>query len=80
MIVVLRPILPEPSQPFSSTATLRMPVLLGEIIGGGKPVAGADDDDVIGRLRIGLAPGRRPVLVPGDGVPEERYEGIAHGG
>ena len=51
MIVVLRPVLPPPSQPFSSTATLRDPVLLGQVVGRGQPVAArTDDHDVIGRL------------------------------
>ena len=56
MIVVLRPVLPPPSQPFSSTAMLRHAVLLGEVVGGGEPVAaGADDDGVVGGFRLGRA-------------------------
>ena len=58
---MLRPVLPPPSQPFSSTATLRDAVLLGEVIGGREPVAAAADDDrVVARLRRGLAPRERP--------------------
>ena len=66
MIVVLRPVLPPPSQPFSSTATLRMPCSLGQVVGGGEAVAaGADDDHVVGRAAapasaIAPATRRRP--------------------
>jgi hypothetical protein len=38
MMVVLRPVLPPPSQPFSITATLRMPWFLPEVVGRGEPV------------------------------------------
>ena len=34
--------------------------------------AAADDDHVIGRLRVGLAPGRLPVPVSGQRIPDER--------
>ena len=41
-------------------------MLLGEVIGGRQAMpAAADDDDVVFLLRLGLAPGRRPVLVAG---------------
>ena len=42
--------------------------------------AAADDDDVVRLLRRGVAPGRRPVLVAGEGVGEEGEGRIAHGG
>ena len=62
--MVLRPALPEPIQPFSSTATLVMPVLLRKVIGGGEPVpAAADDHRVIAGLGRGIAPGGRPAAM-----------------
>jgi hypothetical protein len=54
-------------------------MLLGEVIGGGQAMpAAAHDDDVVFRLGIGLAPGRRPVLVAGRGVLQEREDGVFH--
>ena len=54
-------------------------MLLGEVIGGRQPMpAAADDDDVVFRLGLGLAPGRRPVLVAGAGVLQEREDGVFH--
>ncbi len=48
-MVVLRPALPEPIQPFSSTATRRDAVHLGQVVSRREPVpAAADDDDVVG--------------------------------
>ena len=42
-------------------------VFLGEIVGGGEPVAAAADDDRrIGALRLRAAPGLRPALVMAD--------------
>ena len=39
-------------------------VVLGEVIGGGKPMpATTDDDGVIARLRLGVAPDRAPAAV-----------------
>ena len=53
---------------------------LGEIIGGGKPMpAAADNDDVIVFLGLRLAPGGCPVLVAGEGLLEKREDRIAHG-
>ena len=47
-------------------------VLLGHVIGGGEAVAaGADDDDVIGRLRLGRTPLLRPILVAAEGLGGE---------
>ena len=41
-----------------------MPCFLGEVIGGRQAMAAAaDDDDVVGRLRLGLAPGRLPAAI-----------------
>jgi hypothetical protein len=58
-MVVLRPVLPPPSQPFSITATLRMPKFLPEVVGGGEAVApGADHDHVVARLGAGEAQAR----------------------
>ena len=53
-------------------------VLLGEVVGGRQPVAAAaDDDDVIGRLRLGRTPLLRPVLVAGQRVAGKGEEGKA---
>jgi hypothetical protein len=39
-------------------------VVPGQVVGGGEPVpAAADDDDVVARLRLGVAPGGRPVAM-----------------
>ena len=55
--MVLRPTLPPPIQPFSRTATLRTPILLGEVIGRRESVpAAADDDDVVIGPRLRIAP------------------------
>ena len=44
----------------------------GEVVGGGEPVpAGADDDDVVGRLRRGAPPLLRPALVMAQRVARE---------
>jgi hypothetical protein len=52
-------------------------VVLGEVIGGGEPVAaGANDDGVVFMLRIGRAPGPFPVLVVVHGVSRERKNRI----
>ena len=76
MIVVLRPVLPPPSQPLSSTAMFRDAVLLGEVVGGREPVpAGPDDDHVIGRLGLGRAPLLGPVPVAGQGIAGEGQKG-----
>ena len=74
-MVVLRPTLPPPSQPFSSTATLVMPVLLGEVERRRQPMpAAADDDDVVGRLELGVAPDGRPARVALQGLGQRRIE------
>ena len=45
---------------------------LGEIIGGREPMpAAADDDEVIGRLRLRLAPRLRPALMAGEALAKE---------
>ena len=47
-------------------------VLLGEVVGGRKPVpAPADDHHVVFRLRLGLAPGRRPAGVAAQRLPQQ---------
>ena len=44
-------------------------MLLGEVEGGGEAVAaGADDDDVVFRLGLGIAPLRLPALVPAERI------------
>src|SRR3954451_6909040 len=49
------------------------PVLLGEIIGGGEPVAAtADDDDLIARFRRRFAPHRPPAAMPAERLPRQR--------
>ena len=54
-------------------------MLLGEVVGSGQAMpAAAHDDDVVFRLGLGLAPGRRPVLVAGRGVLQEREDGVFH--
>ncbi len=71
-MVVLRPVLPPPSQPRSDHRDIGDAVLLGEIIGGGEAMAaGADDDDVVFRLRLGIAPLRLPALVPAKRAAEQ---------
>ena len=57
MIVVLRAMFPPASQPRSSTATSVMPWLLRQVVGGREAVpAAADDHDVVGALRLRVAP------------------------
>src|SRR3546814_3953073 len=47
-------------------------VALGEIVGGGEPVpAAADDDDLVGRLRLRRAPHALPLPVAGQARSEE---------
>ena len=49
---------------------------LREIIGGGKPMAAAADDDrVVAGLRLGRTPLRPPALVAGEGVAKEGERG-----
>ena len=72
-MVVLRPVLPPPIQPFSSTATLREAVLAGEVVGGAEPVAAAADDQrVVGGLGLGAAPLRRPAALPAQPLQQKR--------
>ena len=52
-------------------------VHLGEVEGGGEPMpAAADDDHVVGGLRLGLAPGRPPALVAGQTMAQHGEDGI----
>ena len=52
-MVVLRPVLPPPIQPFSSTAMLVEAVLLREVVGGAQAMAAAADDDrIVARLAV----------------------------
>ena len=60
MIVVLRPVLPPPIQPFSTTATRVRPMLGGEVVRGGESVTPAAHDD---RVVLGLRR-RAPPLGP----------------
>src|SRR6185295_9477984 len=54
-------------------------VLLGQVVGGGEPVAAtADDDRVVAALRLGAAPGERPVFVTASRVAGERKDRVAH--
>ncbi len=48
-------------------------VLLRQVIGGGEAMAAAaDDHDVVGGLGLGEAPERRPLLVAGKSIAQER--------
>ena len=54
-------------------------VLLGEVIGGREPVpAGADDDRVIGRLRLGVAPLLRPAGIVRQRLQRHIGKGKSH--
>ena len=56
------------------------PVVLREIVGRRQPVpAAADDDGVIGGLRLRVAPDRRPAPVAGQRIPNDRPGRIPHG-
>ena len=69
MIVVLRPVLPPPSQPLFSAPRHGDAVLLGEVIGGREAVpAAADDDHVIVGARLGRRPLLRPALCGREGL------------
>lgn len=58
----------------------RLAKFLGKIISGGKPMsAAANDDEIIGRLRLGVAPGGGPALMPTQGFFDDAKTGIAHG-
>src|ERR1700691_490209 len=51
---------------------------LGEVIGGREAMsAAADDDEIIGRLGLRLAPGLRPTFLAGEALPQESKGGIA---
>ena len=53
--------------------------LAREIEGGRKSMAAAaDNDDIVARLRLGRAPGARPVAIAAQALPEERKGGVAH--
>src|SRR5579872_5354469 len=41
-------------------------------------MAGADDNHVVALLRLGFAPGRRPVPMLGEGVFQKRENAVAH--
>ena len=72
-MVVLRPVLPPPIQPFSSTAMLRQAVLARQIVGGPQSVAAAaDDHGVIAGLGLGAAPLRLPATLARKSFFEER--------
>jgi hypothetical protein len=59
-------------------ADARAFVSFGEVIGGRKPMsAAADDNEIISRLRLRLAPGLRPTFVAGQALLEESEGGIA---
>ena len=76
-MAVLRPMLPPPSQPRSSTATLVTPWSFAQVVGGGQTVAaGADDYDVVGRLRLSLAPGGGPVAMAAQAATDEVGERV----
>ncbi len=71
--MVLRPVLPPPIHPFSSTAILREPVFGGEVVGGAEAVsAAADDDRVVGGLWLRLAPLRLPAAVARQSAQKQR--------
>src|SRR2546421_113156 len=66
--------------PFLQHRYIRDTVFLREIIGGSESVpACADDHDVIGGLRRGIAPLRGPVLVPGCGLAQKTEQRVLHG-
>jgi putative Ca2+/H+ antiporter (TMEM165/GDT1 family) len=80
MMVVFRPALPEPIQPFSTTATFEMPVHLGEIVGGRQAVAAAaDHDDVVFGFRSGVAPCGRPAAMAAKRLSQQIEHRIADG-
>src|SRR5438477_11901984 len=73
MMVVLRPALPEPIQPFSSTATLPMPNSLAR-----NHAAAADDHHVVAIIGRRVSPGWLPVLMAGKGGAGEREDRVLH--
>jgi len=51
---------------------VRDTVVFGEVIGGCQPVAAAaDDDDIVSRLRLGIAPRARPAAVAARRVSQQ---------
>jgi len=56
------------------------PVILGEVIGGGEPVSAApDDDDVIFRLGLRLAPYRLPAAIALEGLAKDLKYRVTQG-
>ena len=69
-MVVLRPTLPRAEPALLQHRDVADPVLLGEIEGGRQPVpAAADDHDVVGGLRLGIAPHRLQPVLPRSAWP-----------
>ena len=59
---------------------IAQPVFGGQVIGGGQAMAAtADDHDVIGRLRLRVAPMRAPATVAGQSLLQDAEAGKSHG-
>ena len=79
-MVVLRPALPEPIQPFSTHGDFADAVDLRQIMGGREAVAAAaDDDDVVLALRRRVAPCRPPPAMTAKRLSQQIENRIADG-
>ena len=74
-MVVLRPVLPLPIQPFSST-DMGETMLARQVVRRAEPMAAAADDErIVAGLRLGVAPLRLPAALPGEAAPQQRQAG-----
>ena len=76
-MVVLRPTLPPPSQPLSTTATRFSPCSLARVVGGRQAVpATADNHHVILWFWLRRTPGALPAGIALPGLAQQRKKGI----
>ena len=81
-MVVLRPVLPPPSQPFFQHGDAVHAMIPGQVVGAGQSMsAAANDDDVVVMSRLRIAPGSTPVGMTSQRMTdqaEDRIFGHSH--